>query len=499
MRVGVFLNLHYMAAAAWRRRYAIVAPLLAAPFLALLIGAVTPKKYQSYTTLLIQETSKLNPFLADFSVSTQLKERMAALQALLHSRHMLGEVAMEMGLGDKDSGRIGDPVLNRLSHSLKVELIGSDIIKISLTDSSPHDMARTLEVTSKHFLNVLLAPERSSIDASENFLEEQLLAQQQALLAAENTLATFKSQYSGNLPGQMHFDIEQLRETEKQLQIKQVELAGADAAIETLNTQLLKANPLLASIEADIIRASAELNQLQARYTDKHSLVVAARHSLQRLRQERDTLVTQTRRMSPQNIDELWRLAAEFADAGEDRSATGSRVSPLLVSQLESIQQAQSRQQQLTQETASLQQTLTRLKTKLDSFAQVEQRLRELERDIVTKQHIYDDLLKRYEMAKVTGALGRFEEHDRVKIIDRPFTPHAPINLPLVVYFISGALGGLFLGAAIAVILEIIDTSIIRRDVAEKIIGAPVISRLPDFRQVAIGFQSARDLTPVES
>jgi len=79
-KASVFLNIHVLLASVWRRRYIIIIPMLLLPLLSTLLGMLTPKQYLSHTTILIQETSKLNPFLSDFAVSTQLNERMAALE-----------------------------------------------------------------------------------------------------------------------------------------------------------------------------------------------------------------------------------------------------------------------------------------------------------------------------------------------------------------------------------------------------------------------------------
>ena len=104
---------------------------------------------------------------------------------------------------------------------------------------------------------------------------------------------------------------------------------------------------------------------------------------------------------------------------------------------MEAIEQAKSKESQLVKETEQLKAVVSELKIKLEKFAGIEQKLRELRRDIDTKQKLYDDFLKRYEMAKVTGALGRFEENERVKVIDKPFTPSGPVNLPLFIYGIA--------------------------------------------------------------
>ena len=58
---------------AWRRRYLIVLPLMIFPVLALIAGRMTPKTYEAQTTILVQETAKLNPFLNDLAVGPKFK------------------------------------------------------------------------------------------------------------------------------------------------------------------------------------------------------------------------------------------------------------------------------------------------------------------------------------------------------------------------------------------------------------------------------------------
>ena len=60
---------------AWRRRYAIIVPALLLPVLGGIVGHMAPKKYAAHTSMLIQETAKMNPFLEDLAISAMLKER----------------------------------------------------------------------------------------------------------------------------------------------------------------------------------------------------------------------------------------------------------------------------------------------------------------------------------------------------------------------------------------------------------------------------------------
>lgn len=481
MSSAIYLNLHHVLLACWRRRYLMAWPMLLMPLLVVFVGLITPKRYVSHTTMLIQETSRLNPFMADFAVSTQLEQRISALSALLHSRHILLKVAKDTGLIESEDSPKAARMVQQLSDALQVKLIGTDMIKLSYSSDRADDMAVILNAVSQHFLETLLAPEQSSMRGSETFLQNQIKAQQADLLQAEQTLAAFKKKYASTLPDQYNFDVQQLRSSENLLLSKQNELAGATAALETFNGQLLKTNPLLAGVEQQMIISQTKLSQLQSRYTDQHSQVVAELQNLDRLKQKRESLIKQSQQLNSSDLETLWQLAS-----GTQQSTDLSSQRTLLVSQLEALQNAKSRQNQLQQETLQLAQVVTNLKTKLDAFSAIELELNTLERDISTKRQIYNDFLKRHEQARVTLALGQFEEQDRVKIIDPPYVPYGAVNMPLSMYALLGIVSGIALAGALVLLVEVTDSSITRREMVSKICAAPVLSRLPNLSNVAM-------------
>jgi capsular polysaccharide biosynthesis protein len=79
----------------------------------------------------------------------------------------------------------------------------------------------------------------------------------------------------------------------------------------------------------------------------------------------------------------------------------------------------------------------------------------------------------------VTGALGRSEESERVKLIDRPFTPTSPSGHPLSMFVAAGIVGGIALGIGLAVAAGFLDTTLWRRDSLCALTNAPFLARIP--------------------
>lgn len=464
-----------LLSAAWRRRYVIFVPILIMPFIGLSVSKMAPTQYRSHTSMLLQETAKMNPFLEDIAVSTMLNERLSAVKTLLKSRHVLHSVAAELKLINDDmSPAEVERVIQKISNSLSVSQLGKDFLKINHTSNSPDGMKAMLESVSRHFIEQLLAPERSSITDSSEFLTIHIKKRATELEQAEQALAQYTNLNSALTPDMQNQSLSRLATLKQSLAEKQAELAGVEKSMGSLDEQLSKTNPVVGRIEEQIIDIRSELTLLRAKYTDNHSAVQAKKRELNRLEQERTIMLQQ--KQPGLNSDQLWDIASS-TNTDELRS-----VQPLLISQLHNLQVARGNYESLKEETKSLKGMINELEMKATNFGDNTKQLYRLTRDVEIKRTLYEELMSRYEMAQLTGSLGIFEQNDRVKIIDLPYTPSTPTNFPTIVFVIAGLFAGLFLGVGLAVLMEIFDTSIRLRQELEQLTGVPVLTVIPRIR-----------------
>jgi len=464
-------RLYNMLAGGWRRRYAIATPILLLPLFGLAVGMMAPDKYRAHTSLLIQEPAKMNPFLEDLAVSYQLNERLSALQTLLHSRHILGAVAEERGLvGEGTSARDYDRVIGQISAKLSMSMVGKELVRIQYEDTTPVGMEAMLTTVSEHFVEQLLAPARSSVNDSASFLAELLEQRRADLDSAETRLAAFKDANPGALPEQHNSNLTRLAALRRSLAEREAELAGAEQALGSLDQQLSQTNPVIGRIEGQIVTLRGELATLRSRYTDSHSQVLAVLRQLARLEQERERQLHHAPEGAELGESAAW-VGADAADNGGEHT--------LLVSQRVALQETRSRVVGMREEVQRLQQLIAELQAQTRGYGEQEQRLSALERDLKVSRQLYEELLQRYEMARVTGSLGSFEQSKRVKLIDRPYTPSAPINPPPLLFVIGGLFGGIALGIGLAVVLELTDSTLRTKRQLMNLAGVPVISRIP--------------------
>ena len=491
MRDLVFKRLFYIVNVAWRQRYVIVLPILIMPVFGLIIGITTPRKFETATTILVQEPSMQNPFLKDLMVETNLKKRMEALTALVHSRHILTEVAVKRGMVEAEEN---DPVkteiaVSTLSKALKVALIGNELVRIEYEAPKVDGMVDTLNLIALRFVERVIAPQRYSIYKSRDFLEKELQEREQDLLEAEAKLATYKSDFASELPELHARNVIRLTTIKDALSERQTALKGAKARYDNLRARVSQTNPVIGRLEEKIVGMMGDLAVLRARYTDQHSEVRALKRKIKSLEDERARTVASSEKINVEDLERLWdRVSMIETDNGE---------APLLVEQLKQLQGVENEIQGLEEEVNALETEFESNKLKVRNYGTHEKEITNLDRDITVKRKIYEDLASRHQLAEVTGALGKFEEGDRVKMIDPPFEPTKPSNYPLILYIIAGVVAGGFLGCGLGAVLEVANTRIYTTDKLARILGVPVIGRVP-LQQVR-GFDALTGLLDLEA
>ncbi len=445
------------------------------PVLGAVAGLFAPKAYQARMTILVQEPDSLNPILHDLAIGADLKERMPSLQALLNSKHVLVDVLKDLGqLGPRSDAKTIDARVGALSSALTSNLIGSEMIELKIRGREPQGLARTLAAVGSRFMERVLAPGRGSVESSEAFLREQLDRSQADLDRAEQQFADFKTRNADKLPALYSANVGRMAAMQQNLEERRIELATADAAFEDLQKRVSTLNPVVGRLEEAIVQTSGELAGLRARYTDEHSEVQAALRKLKRLEEERDSLLASTRHENGADMQRLWNLAAGAA-AGDDKG----NAAPLLVGQMREVQEADTKRAALRTEVEQLSAGVERLRAANADFAPIERQQQELERAIATARDQHDGLARRYEMARLTSSLGRYDEPERVKIIDAPQDPTGPVTPPRILFVIGGLVGGVALGAGLATVFEVLDPRLRRVQDFEDASGLPVLAFIP--------------------
>lgn len=464
--------LHALLAAAWRRRYVIALPILLLPILGAVVGRLAPLSYETRMSVLVQDPTRFNPFMTDLTVRTNLRDRMDALKALLTSRHVLLGVAEDLGMLPPGADeRAQAAAIAALAPNLSANLIGQELVELRYRARRPEGMDRVLAKVGERFIERVRGPEDSSLRSSVGFLEEQVAEAQAQLSAAETALAAFKSENAQQLPDLRAANVNRLATLRDQLAEREVRLAGAEGELAAMRGRLAATDPVLGRLEQDIVGVRAELALLRARYTEAHSRVQAAERRLAALEEER-VAVLRLGGAPAADPGRIWNLAAAAPLSGD-----GSQ--PLLVAQVGLVEGARARIAQLRAETTNIRAAVEELAARVAATGEVERGLRGLEREVAVKAELVQQLRRRFDTARVTAELAQAQAPERIKVIDPPVEPTAPLKPMGMIFVLAGLVGGIALGIGLAFLLDITDVTVRRIRELERLAGVPVLARLP--------------------
>ena len=300
---------------------------------------------------------------------------------------------------------------------------------------------------------------------------KQLQDATENLAKAEQALSDFKSANAQQLPDLRGANVQRLTQLNDTLSQREVELSGAEAQLASTVERMSQTDPVVGRLEQDIVAVRSELALLRSRYTEQHSAVLAAERKLQRLEEERNDLLKTVTAPAPGDAHRVENMASAAASR-----ADGSQ--PLLVSQAASLEAARARVDQLRSEIANLRSLVTELRARVESSGEVERTLRDKEREVTVASDLVAQLRRRFDMAKVTGDLSRFQAPQRIAVIDRPVDPTKPIQPVGVLFTVGGLFGGIFLGIGLATLMEMMDGTIRTARAMQKLAGVPVLARI---------------------
>src|SRR5208282_4167629 len=107
-----------------------------------------------------------------------------------------------------------------------------------------------------------------------------------------------------------------------------------------------------------------------------------------------------------------------------------------------------------------LQQQIKLYQTRVRSSPAVEQEYKSLTRDYQTALDFYNDLLKKRDQSAMATDLERRQEGEQFQVLDAANLPSTPSFPNLQLFTMGGAAGGLGLGFALFLVMQLIDTSL---------------------------------------
>ena len=432
-----------LAREAFVHRKTIVALFVVISLCTAIVGLFWPQRYTSSTTILVQSKNIIQPLMHGTAVDTGETSRASVARAMIYGHHIMAQLARDTGwINSKTTPKQESNIIHGiLIPHTSVTHVGDNrnLIRIQYTDSNPQRAYLAAKDLTNLFIAATLAAKAKESQDAFNFINQQVLQYRAKLTDVENALKKFQTANLTTRPGSegqigkrlsnLQDNIDKTSEELKETEIKQNSLT------KQLNgeAQATAEYVLEGQYEARIAKLQGQLATLRLNYRDTYPDIVQIKHEIADLRRD---------------IEMSRKKAQEGRTAGSHPAFNESMVlNPLY--------------QHLRQELSLTRTRIATLSVRLSDYRKLmaeelkrgrevhsgEATLAELTRDYTVNRDIYQDLLRRREIARVTMNLDKQKEGLTFQIQSHAELPHEPEGLR----FADFIFGGFFLGLALPI------------------------------------------------
>jgi len=454
-----------------RRRMALGAIFAFIALAALVVGLFWPKKYESSTTILAQESSIITPLMEGAASTTANKNRAGMARDVIFSGKVMGEILVSGGWmashpSPVEQGRLIDGIKSRTS----VQTTHDNLITISYFDSDPQ---RAFEVTrqlGQLFISESLASkQRESRDAYE-FIDSQVEAYRQKLTDAEDKLKSYRQANADARPGSEADTNSRISQLRTQIETTRMDLMEKRSQAASLSSQLSGESEVNAVqttqgiYQTQLADLQAQLDKLRLTYTDEYPDVVRIRHQMQDLQQQ---LAQSDQRKQNLSL------------GGSPTIDSRVQINPL-------YQQMKSQLSSATSDIAATQARMSASEAMLQSELDRSQRIAnsdnvtsELTRDYNVNRDVYQDLLKRRENARVSMNLDAEQRGLSFMIQNPAVMPLTPSGLRFMHFGLAGIALSLVVPFGLLFALVRFDPRVRSLEQLEHYTGLTVLATIP--------------------
>ena len=402
--------------------------------MAMVVGWVWPKKYESSSTILVDDKNIIQPLMQGAAYPTDVLDRAKLAQELIQSRTILDKVLVNAGwLHGNVSPLARAEMMDTIKRNTTVTTIGNNLIRISYKDTDAERAYRTAKSLADRFIAETQGTKLKESESAFHFIDEQVKQYQAKLDQADRRLRSFRAGgfraiTSAEIAGPQRLDMLRARLEQTQSDLEEAK-TRKEALQKQIASQMSKSPAVVRAREhrAKLAEYQGQLDALRMQYQDTFPDIVRLKHQIADMKK----LVAQDERQR-QGQD------STFLDAGAE-----SQFNQQLQMQLSATE---TQIQTLTARLADTRHLLDG-EAKANDKLNTGETLAELTRNYEVTQAILSDLLKRREAARVSMNLDKQKQGLSFQVHDEATVPIAPAP-PTFVHF---ALGGLFLGILIPV------------------------------------------------
>jgi succinoglycan biosynthesis transport protein ExoP len=489
------------------RRYRswIVGPTFAGLVIAVVVAFLWPDTFVSTAVMRITP-QQISERLVPSNISTQMAERLLAMQQQIESRTQLQELIQRPSLNLYPKERQRQPmedVIEQMRKAIKITILdaGSALpgqkfasaFEISFSYSDKYKAQAVVRELVSKFTEETNNQLRQQANTTTQFLNDQLKAAKDRIDELDAAMAKFKTENAGRLPDQLQANLQAVNTL--QLQMESInESINRDAQDKMLlETQLQNLQH-----DSTFIGSNLEGNSSQQAVKNEH--VIQLNNKIMQLDSE---LSAAKQRYKPDHPDvrsleaQLDSVKKEKADLEKEESAAEAKAAaprkitnPMVAQSLENLElqevnvkaQIQARNMEIEERTKhlkELQADIAAFRARIEAAPINEQRYEELQRDYKLAQAEYNDKSQKKEISETSSNLEERKAGENLETLDPASLPEQASEPNRLLIAGVGMGLGLFFGVLMAGVKEMKDTSLKNLKDVRAYTSLPVLSSIP--------------------
>ena len=488
------------------RRYRswIVGPTFAGLVISVVVGFWWPDTFVSRATMRITP-QQVPQSLVPSNISTQLSQRLTAMQQEVQSRTSLTELILRpsLNLYPKERQRATmEDALDKMRKAIKITLLESSgpqqaglasAFEISFSYSDKYKAQAVVSNLVTKFIEQEVNVQRSQSNMTTSFLNDRLKSALAELNRLDDELTKFKLANAGRLPEQLQSNLQAVNTLE-------VQLAASNEAISRISQDKMMLEAQLNNLKTESAFVSSNMEQNSGSQAVKNERLIQLNRTILDL----TTQLSAARQTYKENHPDIRSLDARLSVLKKERdalekeeneaAAKGSEpkkmLNPQAAQTLETIKQAvastntqiQTRNMEMEERTRrqkELQNEIAQYRARIEASPLNEQHYAALQRDYQLAKQNYDEMSKRRGMSETATNLEERKGGENLEILDAASLPEQAAE-PNRLFIAGVGIGiGLFFGVFMAGIKEMKDTSLKNLKDVRAYTNLPVLSSIP--------------------
>src|SRR5271166_5920013 len=451
-----------------RRKFWFIFPAIAVMITTAVAAWKLPNIYRCEAIILVQPQKVPASFVSS-TVTTGMSDRIATIYQQVVSPSRLKRIIDSLGLYPDIRKRDGEQeavmVMTKAVNVEQVTAMGANApaFRISYKGRNPAQAAQVTNQLTAMFIEENLKVREEQSYGTSDFIEGELKKVQQQLEEKDHELNEVRARYGQDLPESGQFHLQEAAALGQQLHAVQEKITQDQQQQADLRALAGTTAPTVdLDLGASLSVGASQTEELQTRLNSMRSRYGPNHPDVRKLQAELD------------------QAKANEADTPSSKAATPALRkihNPVIEAQLEQLDQDIEKQKERE---AQLQSAMKQQLSSLQSIPAYKEKIEVIQRDYDALEGRYRSLLDKRMAAETATSLESREKSERFVILDsaqipeRPWSPNRPFLM------VGGGLLGILIGIGVALAREVVDDSVRNEREAERILGAPVLTGVPE-------------------